>query len=344
MKAIGDGTTEAAAVEHTFGGLPTFPSGLFRVAHSVFSSEALKGQLAQAYPIAAPVSCHLLETGPNDTYLVTTREQRYIARVYGARWRSLSDICYELELLTYLDAKGVSVSVPIATHDGKLSYPVAAPEGTRHLALFTYAEGAAFSWKEDDCYRAGRLLATIHAVSRDFVSQHVRFRLDLESLIDTPLSVLRSFLAHRPEDWLYLQGFAARLRARAEAATNTRLDWGVCHGDFGGNIHVSGNRRLTVFDFDLCSPGWRAFDLVVFRWGAMSRKRETIWHAFLHGYSEKKCLAEADLAAVPLFCVIRHLWTMGMRANQVEQLGILPVSDSYLDYRLGSFRRWEAEQ
>jgi Ser/Thr protein kinase RdoA (MazF antagonist) len=325
---------------------PTPGHGLFPVTHSILSAVTVLAEVAQAYPIDTPATCQLLMPGMNDTYLLTARGHRSIIRIYRARWRNLSEIGYELELLNHLAARGVSVSVPIAARDGSLIRPLSAPEGTRYLVLFTYARGTPLSWTEaEHCYRAGRLLATIHVASEDFRSEHRRFRLDLGYLIDAPLAAVRPFLAHRPDDRCYLEAFADRLRARIEAAVQASSDWGVCHGDFSstGNFHVAEDDTLTVFDFDLCGPGWRAYDLAPIQRAARGYKSSIIWDAFLKGYTETRPLAAADLAAVPLFHTVNRLWSLGMRAGNVAKWGALFMGDWYLDSQLTFFRNWESE-
>jgi Ser/Thr protein kinase RdoA (MazF antagonist) len=256
-----------------------------------------------------------------------------------------SEIAYELELLAHLAAKGVPVSLPISGHDGALVRPLAAPEGTRHLVLFAYARGTPLSWdKEEPTYRAGQLLAAIHAASDDFTSPYARFRWDLEYMIDMPLAAIRQFLSHRPEDWRYLEGLATRLRARVLAAAEAGLDWGICHGDLAGkNIHVAEDNTLTVFDFDNCGSGWRAYDLAVVLWGMMYLTNSTIWASFLRGYTEVRRLAAVDLAAVSLFCAISHLWVLGIRANRVAVGCSVRISDWSFDRELTFFREWEAK-
>jgi Ser/Thr protein kinase RdoA (MazF antagonist) len=45
------------------------------------------------------------------------------------------------------------------------------------------------------------------------------------------------------------------------------LEVGSCHGDLHGwNAHIDQNMALTVYDFDCCGVGWRAYDIAVFRW------------------------------------------------------------------------------
>jgi Ser/Thr protein kinase RdoA (MazF antagonist) len=318
---------------------------LFPVTYSTLSPDALLVEVARSYPITPPVSCRLLKRGLNDTYLIITDDARYIARVYRARWRTASDIAYELELLTHLMTRGVTVSVPIATRDGSFTRALQAPEGIRHLVLFTYATGSSLCWeKEEHSYLAGRLLAAIHTAAEDFVSVHPRFQFDLQYLIDAPLAALQPFIAHRPDDWNYLSQFATRLRERAEATVRTGLDWGVCHGDFGAkNIHVAQDSTCTIYDFDLCGPGWRAQDLALIAWVVMDKGKNGIWDAFIKGYTDKRGLRDADLAAVPLFHALCHLSSLGVFAENVGDWGILDMSDWLLDRELSFFREWEAE-
>src|SRR5439155_6307555 len=128
----------------------------------------------------------------------------------------------------------------------------------------------------------------------------------------------RPFLAHRPDEWNYVQGLGDRLRTCAEAAIRMGLEWGICHGDYGAkNIHITEDQTLTVFDFDRCGPGWRAYDFALIQWGAMGRNKNHMWDAFLQGYTERRCMAEADLAAVPLFHALCHLASLGVYAENV---------------------------
>ena len=70
------------------------------------------------------------------------------------------------------------------------------------------------------------------------------------------------------------QSDVSRIAEHAEElkAQITELDfgsdgWGIIGGDFHGwNLHFTENNELTLFDFDLCGYGWRAFDLAVYRW------------------------------------------------------------------------------
>jgi Ser/Thr protein kinase RdoA (MazF antagonist) len=318
-------------------------SGVLPVTYSILSADALLERIGQGYDLGTPLDCRLVRPGTNDTYVVTTRENRFIARVYGARWRTLPEISYELELLGHLAAGGVGVSLPIAGRDGIVARPVPAPEGIRYLVLFTCAPGEPLNWeRERDARLAGRAAASIHAASDDFEGPNGRFQLDLEYLVDAPLAALEPFLAHRPNDWRDVRRLAARLRNHAEASIEQGLDWGVCHGDLGNrNVYLADEDAVTVIDFDLAASGWRAYDFVAAQWLASYSGRTHIWEAFVNGYTKARPLAPADLAAVPVFHGISRLWTIGLDAGNAQRWGTLPMSDFYLDSSLESLRSWE---
>jgi len=315
------------------------------VTHTVPRSDAVLPEVAAAYPIGRPVSCRLLHQGFNDTYLVTARGGRYVARIYRADWRSAADVAYELELLVHLAGRGVPVSTPLVDKQGRLQREVATAEGTRQLVLFTYARGSPLLWEEEEhCYRAGKLTAAIHNASDDFSSRHPRVPMDLRSLLDEPLAALLPFLAHRAADWNYLTGFAAQLRDRAQAA-GAHLDWGVCHGNLNrANIHIAEDGSLSVFDFDLCAPGWRLTDFAEMYWVASYARKRNAWEAFLKGYREARPLGDREAAAVPLFQALRALYFLGLRATRVSQWGSACLSDKQLDWEFRFLRGWEAER
>jgi Ser/Thr protein kinase RdoA (MazF antagonist) len=326
--------------------LAEVPATSLPVVHSVIAADAVRTTLTKAYRFDRDLRCDLFLAGMNDTYLLTSNGKRHVARIYRAGWRSVDEISYEVQLLVHLQRQGVSVAAPVAASDGRYIHPLPASEGMRHLVVFEYATGISPSWTDAvHCYRAGRLLASLHAASDSFVSPNARTPLDLEYLIDAPLAAIRPFLSRRPDEWAYLEGFAARLRGRIELV-GPELEWGVCHGDFSstGNFHVAPDGIITVFDFDLCGPGWRVSDLAPIRRAAVGHKNRRIWREFLRGYTEMRPLSRADLAAVPLFYVLGRLWSMGMRAANVTRWGALFMGEWYVDWQLKVFRQWEAQR
>ncbi|HEY8746100.1 MAG TPA: phosphotransferase, partial [Chloroflexota bacterium] len=281
------------------------------------------------------------------TYMVQTSSGRYVLRVYRAGWRSGDDVRYEIDVLRHLERLGVPVAAAIARRDASYLHILPAPEGPRHVVLFSYAPGKDDGGGEDHRLRYGRAVARIHSATDGFLSRHRRFPIDLNELLDKPLAVIEPLLYRRADDWQYLLALAEKLRRQVTSLPMAELDWGFCHGDFhGGNAHVEGD-TLTFFDFDCCGPGWRAYDIGVHLWSSGLDYRATMeerWRQFLQGYREVRPLNDVDLAATPLFAAIRQIWYMGLHAGNHRDWGYIRLNDRWFDWCLKFLRDWERDR
>jgi Ser/Thr protein kinase RdoA (MazF antagonist) len=313
------------------------------VTHSLIRGASVLESLAEAHDLDSAATCRLLKSSLNDTYLLTTRGNRFVVRVYRAS-RTASEVAYELELLNHLAAMEVPVSTPVAAKDGRLFLSLSAPEGTRHVVLFSYLCGAPIVWtSSENCYRTGRLLAAIHSASDQFESGHARPSLDRTYLLDSPLAAVEPFLSHRGVDRGYLDALATKLRLRLSAATEAGLDWGVCHGDFGAKNILIRENEVVALDFDFCGSGWRSYDFTSIRRTTIAQNTPMLWEAFLRGYTDIRPLADVDREAVHIFRALRALSMMGVFARNVEEWGTGTMDDKRLDRWLRFFRSWEAE-
>jgi Ser/Thr protein kinase RdoA (MazF antagonist) len=287
---------------------------IFPVTSSILSSEALLHEISTSYTLTSPpIKCQLLKQGLNDSYLVQTTNERYILRIYKIQWRTRSDILYETEMLSYLGQQNAPISFPVKRTDGTFIQDLRAPEGTRQMVLFTYAEGEEPTLTEELGYLIGQATATIHLTSDKFRPQHERFTLDLTHLIDKPLRLVQPYLRHRQEDWTYLLKLAGILSQKI-ADIAPHLDWGFCHGDATErNVHTTKDQQITFFDFDCGGPGWRAYDWAVFHMNARKHpKGDAIWRDYLKGYAEKRTINPLDMEAEPLMFLARMFWSIGI--------------------------------
>lgn len=234
----------------------------------------------------------------------------------------MAEIYYEVDALLYLTRKGISVSTPIPDRDGQIVRVLPAPEGNRYAALFTHASGKELSFEGTHAMHLGQALGTLHSAMENFTSQHLRFELNWEHLIETPLNRIEPFLVHRSQDWDFLRFFTDRLQK--QLVSLAPADKGFCHGDVHEcNINIFKENTVTFFDFDCCGVGWRAYDLATFRWSARWQNKEAeAWQPFLHGYREARNITEADLQTIPLFVAIRNIWLMGLHAGEVHWGGL----------------------
>ena len=102
---------------------------------------------------------------------------------------------------------------------------------------------------------------------------------------------------------------------------------------------AEGVRRAAFFDFDDAGPGFLAYDLCVWLWSNLPRKApmepdEALlqrWQQYLAGYRAGGGHAtDADLAALPLFVQLRHLWNMGEGVARIHHWGANMMSADWI--------------
>lgn len=260
------------------------------------------------------LSCTLLASHDNETYLVETEGTKQILRVYrqGKFWLTEEDnYLFEIEWLNFIK-NYVSVSYPISDLQRLVD--------GRYAVLFSFAEGTD-SLTESQAELFGRSIAQIHLASNFFQSTRRRHQTDLIFLLDDSLQRFNQFLRESyPEDRLFLTEKAAELREAIERIGLSGDEWGVIGGDFHGyNHHVDENNCITHFDFDLVSYGWRVYDLAVFK--GSRGEDPVLWQACLKGYEALRPLSERELEALPLFIQIRNFWLCSVYTTFPEVQG-----------------------
>jgi Ser/Thr protein kinase RdoA (MazF antagonist) len=321
---------------------------VFPVTHSTLSQNALLSKVVPLYLGKAAGNCRLLVRGMNDTYLVQTLQEQYLLRAYRHGWRTLSDIQHELELLQYLHRRGVRVAAPLARTDSDLVTPVHAPEGTRYLALFSFAPGLLRPLSPETASSYGRAAATLHREMASFESDHYRYSLDLQHLLDDRVPLILPLLEHRPDDQAFVERLGRFLGNQIQALA-PRLTCGLCHGDLnGGNCHMDDQGRLTFFDFDCEGPGWLAYDVAVFNWSVRGMPDQAyarrLWEVYLASYLQENPLSDHDMAAIPFFVAARQLWLVGMHCRHADEWTYGNLSEAYFDRRIELLREVAREQ
>ena len=302
-------------------------------AHTTAAASAVSQRVAQHYGLQVQ-QCYLIRRNLNDNYAVRAADgSRYVARICAIRPRGAFNVDFEVALLAHLHAQGVGVTTPVLAAHGAASIALPFPEGPRVLVLFRHCDGTVPDTPED-LHLTGATLAQIHRAAQSYTGPASRYVLDGHHLAGRTLG----YLAAHPElDPAVLDAYRQLIeRLLGELAevegTLTRV---MCHGDtHGHNNHVTtdadGVRRAAFFDFDDAGPGFLAYDLCVWLWSNLPRKAPMEpddallkrWQQYLAGYREGGGrVTDADLAALPLFVQLRHLWNMGEGVARIHHWG-----------------------
>lgn len=321
--------------------------------HTTAAAISIARWVAQHYGLHVQ-QCHLIRRGLNDNYaLRATDGTRYVARLYSIRPRGGFNVVFEMALLTHLDAKGVGVAAPVFAADGRTHIQLEFPEGPRALALSRHAEGTTPESLEE--YElTGRTLAHMHECARDYTGPSSVYTLDGHHLAGRTLNYLK---AHPEMDAELLETYTQLVHRLLQelTAAESGLTRVLCHGDTHGfNNHVytdaDGTPKCVFFDFDDAGPGFLAYDLSVLPWSHLFRKglkasddvlRER-WQRYLRSYREGGSqVSDHDVAALPLFIQLRHLWNIGEAAGRVHHWGTNNVSVDWLRKQVAVFEAWK---
>ena len=314
--------------------------------HSILSAEEIARIVQANYALAGPLECSLFNSGVNDTYLVVGPEQRSMLRIARVhRYGAFDESAYrfELDLLGFLHEKGLPVAYPLPRRDHDTLGVIHAPEGKRHYALFTFADGEILpSLDEAHACILGETLASLHLAMSEFSSPHPRFHLDEEFLIDEPMRRVRMFPQIAREDMRFLETLAEDTKARIQNLPRQSEAYGIIHGDFWWkNVHFS-DGKPTFFDFDFCGCGWRAYDV-----GALSATARmfgvdlpsAVVDSFVSGYETVRPLTALERAALPAFERIRAIWAFGLWSSFAEVHGTRWFHDVFADV-FASLKKW----
>ena len=321
---------------------------MFPATDSNLCARSLVDQVLPLYALGAIRRCRLHHRGLNDTYKVEgSQGDTYFLRIYRAGWRSREEIETEIAILLHLAHRKANVSTPVSRKDGQVLTPLDCAEGRRWAALFTCAPGREVdfdAYSDELAGLYGEAVATIHCAADNFEGRRLRPALDLAELLERPLHLLTSTIAHRPEDVAYVNGLGDRLRRRIEGMAG--LEIGFCHGDLHGGNACESNGAFTFYDFDCCGWGYRAYDLAVFPWAFTVRQDateriEAMGRAFLNGYARRRTLGPTDVDAIAAFVAIRQIWLLGLHIGMGDRFGWGWINDGYFDTQLRVLRDWE---
>ncbi|MDC0834515.1 Homoserine kinase [Geitlerinema sp. FC II] len=313
-------------------------SGVFPTIYSTLSVEALVSQVLSQYAIAPVVSCCFWHRGLSDVYLVKTEKRPYILRVSHHHWRSAADIYFELNLLDFFRQQGLPVAHPLQTTDNQIAVTINAPEGQRYAALFVYADGEVplGDLNVAQSRQLGEILAKLHCASLSFQTPFRRDDLCEEYLFDRSFETISPFLQHRPRDLDYLNEAIAHSKSCLQALPKTEPYWVVCWGDpHSGNAHFTPDGGVTLFDFDQCGYGWRAFDLAKFLHIALRTGiSRGIRNGFLEGYQSVSPLAEKEVEMLQPLTQAAHFWSWAIALTNAAFHNYSRLDDSYFTQRL----------
>jgi Ser/Thr protein kinase RdoA (MazF antagonist) len=203
-------------------------ASIFPTIYSTLSPSGLAALVSVQYGLTDS-ECQLLVRGVGDTYLVTSKNRRFILRVYRSSHRTLPQIKAELDLLLVLKKSGVSVSYPIDDLSGSWILSLDAAEGKRYAVLFSYASGIVVSkLSERQLQSLGKQMAHFREVSSTIRLNDSRWTYDLETTLFEPLQRLKPAFSENSEDYEWWVKAASHVEKELSRLDTANFTTGYC--------------------------------------------------------------------------------------------------------------------
>lgn len=281
----------------------------------------------------------------NHSYHVSDGQSKFVLRIYTLNWRSRTEISEELRLLNHLKQHAIDVAYPIADREGHFIQEINAPEGLRYGVLFSYAEGKKVSkFTAGASYHIGRTMARIHEVTKDFKLSRVTY--NSQTLLTDALARTKSFFTNASDEMNFVESATHYLKTEFDQIRTADVRDGAIHLDIWfDNMHLNGEEKITIFDFDFCGNGWLCNDIAYFMFQLYNTNQDDNEYqvkseSFLKGYTEVCGISDEEKRLIPMLGIGTFLFYLGIQCATFDTWSNIFLNEYHLKRFVGTMKKW----
>jgi Ser/Thr protein kinase RdoA (MazF antagonist) len=284
-----------------------------------------------------PAELRFVHVGENVTFRVTDARDGapLVLRLHRPGYHDHAALCSEHVWTRALVAAGIGAPEPLPTLDGA---PFAAVDGPaagerRWAGLARWVEGDLLADAmareteaaavEGHLARLGAIMAALHAQATAWTPPpgFRRQRLDADGLLG-PRPFWGPFWEHpvfSPGERALVLATRDRLHTALQRYGTSPQTFSLIHADLHPrNVLITAD-GAAVIDFDDAGFGWHLYDLAVaLVWYQDEARFPALRDAVVRGYRSVRPLADADLALLPMFLLIRDMAQIGWYHERPE--------------------------
>jgi Ser/Thr protein kinase RdoA (MazF antagonist) len=324
-----------------------------QIVRSTIAGDEILHLIIDKYGFAKDNALCLLEyRGVNDVYKYTHGSTSTFLKIYSRKESDRDSIGAEIEVVNYLRRSGLLVANPIPMINGEFILPLETPEGARYGVLFSEAEGIPLdndALDKKTVLAIGKMISTMHSMLDMMPTSPTRWKLDDKIFLDLSLQILEQYSRFNSKiDMLFIRDVVEELKCQIQM-NRANWNWGICHGDiYTGNICQNERDELTIFDFDFCGLGWRAYDVASFL-GLFGRgfhadvidKRKSRLDTFLRGYEFAGALSNSEVEAIyKVFVPFRRIFNMGYLYDSLLNVWGDRLRHEQINHDLALLKEW----
>jgi Ser/Thr protein kinase RdoA (MazF antagonist) len=307
----------------------------FPVISSTLSAAHIGLLVAKKYNLVGHVTCTLLKTGINHSYLIEDATSKYVFRVYSLNWRSNLEIKEEIRLLNLLKQMEISVSYPIKDIEDDYIQYLEAPEGSRLSVLFSFAEGdKQLNFSADLHFKVGETMAKIHQATLNFNLERTNYTPEI--VLKDSLLHLQKFIPADSDEMAWMRSAQKYLLDEVQRADRSQLRSGAVHLDIWfDNLNITKDGQITIFDFDFCGNGWLCYDIAYYVLQLHSTEkdvsqRELKVESFLKGYESVIKITDEERRLLPILGVSIYYFYLGIQCQRFDNWSNVFLNETHL--------------
>jgi Ser/Thr protein kinase RdoA (MazF antagonist) len=308
----------------------------FPVTNSNLSAIHIGLFLQEKYSLSKDITCQFIKAGINDTYLVTNDREKFVFRVYSLNWRTKTEIEEEISLLNQLRQNNIPVSYAIPDKNNNYIQELSAPEGNRFSVLFLYANGEKRHIISSETHKEiGQLVAQLHKVTSTQKLKRIDYTPQV-ILIDS-LKQISGFLSADTDEMAFLKSAQGYLLSEFENVNVSQIREGIVHLDIWfDNLNITGDNKITVFDFDFCGNGWLCLDIAYYilqlhnteKYEAKDYQPKV--DSFMKGYELITPISDEEKRLIPALGVSLYFFYLGVQCQRYHNWSNSFLSENYL--------------
>lgn len=312
----------------------------FPVINSTLAPAQLASWVAEQYGWTN-VSCRLLKTNMNDSYVIATNDNQYLLRIYNHAHRNNIHVSEEVTLLNTLK-QHLNVAYPIADAKGEFINQINAPEGLRFVVMFSFAEGEILRHTNIAInHTIGSTVGLLHKATLNKTTKRTYY--NAQTLVGWAYIQAEKYIDLQLAEMKFIKN-SEHIIARAFEQTSLRS--GIVHLDIWyPNMSIKDNNTITLFDFDNIGNGNLILDIGYYCMQLYYVEEDKAAYeekkaAFIEGYRSVTSLPESELALIPYAGLAIWIHYLGVQAQRFDSFANIFLSENYLKMYIGRVTNW----
>ena len=253
----------------------------------------------------------------NFIYLFRKGGEPFFLRFAASSERTREAIEAEIDILKWVAARGITVTPPVESSNGKFVETVETDLGTFHGVVFGRLDGRQLEIEDLDdgqFWKWGAALGRLHSALKEYSGPGVAAR----SAWRDYLELIRNCLPREQSSaWSEFEQVASSLEALPVSSDG----YGLIHSDFELDNLYWQEEVIGTGDFDECSYAWYGMDLAfalrdLFRYSVDLNSRTFL--AFVRGYRTEHGLHDELVSQIPLFLRMAKLLSYARIVRSID--------------------------